>query len=93
MPSIPHELRAIRKQRGLSQHQLSQMAGIPQGHLSNLEKEKVDPRLSTLLEVARSLDLEIFLAPKSLRTYIDGLKTGNLDGPLWHLDPDEEEEE
>lgn len=39
--------------------------GIPQSHLSRLEAGKVDLRTSSLVELARLLDLEVMLVPRT----------------------------
>lgn len=59
-------LRAAREQKGLSQRALSARLGIPQGRLSRIEKGAVDVRTSTLLDLARALDLEPVLVPRRL---------------------------
>lgn len=38
----------MRKERGLSQTELAKLADISQAHIAKIEKEKVDPRLSTV---------------------------------------------
>ena len=57
-------LKVARKAKGMTQADLGALAGIPQGHISNLEAGKVDVRLSSLVELARLLDLEIMLLPR-----------------------------
>lgn len=39
---------------------------MPQGQLSKIENAAVDLRTSSLLEIARALDLEVMLIPRSL---------------------------
>jgi HTH-type transcriptional regulator / antitoxin HipB len=55
---------AARKAKGLSQRDLGVQAGAPQSHLSRVERGKVDVRASTLIELARLLDLEVMLVPR-----------------------------
>jgi len=57
-------LRAARHAKGLSQRALSEQTGIPQGRLSLIESGAVDLRVSTLLQIARSLDLDVMLVPR-----------------------------
>jgi transcriptional regulator with XRE-family HTH domain len=40
--------------------------GLPQSHISDIEKGKKDIRLSTLIEIARVLGLELVLIPREL---------------------------
>ena len=65
--SIDHVARALRQARegkGLSQRALSVASGVPQGHISKIEAGTVDLRLSSLVELARALDLELMLVPR-----------------------------
>lgn len=57
-------LRETRDKRGLSQRQLSTSSGVPQSHISKIESGAVDLRLSSLIELARTLDLELTLVPR-----------------------------
>ena len=57
------ELKAARLAKGLSQRALSEGAGVPQSHISKIERGGVDLRHSSLVEIARALDLEVTLVP------------------------------
>ena len=57
-------LRNARDARGMSQRELSEFSGVPQGQISRIEAGLVDPRASTLLALAHSLDLEVTLVPR-----------------------------
>lgn len=61
---IAEALLKARQAKGLSQRALSQRAGVPQGHISNIERGAVDLRLSSLVAIARALDLELALVPR-----------------------------
>lgn len=63
---IVKAIKAARQDRRLSQRALSGKAGIPQGHISNIERGNVDIKLSTLIELARVLDLEVTLVPRKM---------------------------
>jgi transcriptional regulator with XRE-family HTH domain len=58
------DLKAAREAKGLSQRALSDLVGVPQSHISKIEKGGVDLRLSSLVEIARALDLEVTLVPR-----------------------------
>ena len=58
-------LRDARENNGLSQRDLGAVSGIPQSHISKIEKGVVDLRLSSLIELARALDLELALVPRA----------------------------
>jgi transcriptional regulator with XRE-family HTH domain len=57
-------LKAAREARGLSQRELSAKSGVPQGHISKIENGTVDLRVSSLVALARVLDLELVLVPR-----------------------------
>ena len=61
---MARELKAARTAKGLSQRVLSERAGVPQSHISRIERGGVDLRLSSLVEIARALDLEVILVPR-----------------------------
>ena len=58
-------LRGARERKGLSQRDLGGVSGVPQRHISKTEKGGVDLRLSSLIELARALDLELVLVPRA----------------------------
>ncbi|HLF10608.1 MAG TPA: helix-turn-helix transcriptional regulator, partial [Gammaproteobacteria bacterium] len=61
---IATTLKNAREAKGLSQRALSELAGVPQGHISKIERGAVDLRLSSLVQLARVLDLELALVPR-----------------------------
>lgn len=61
---IGRRLRDAREARGLSQRALSAKAGVPQSHISKIENGAVDLRVSSLIALARVLDLELVLVPR-----------------------------
>ncbi len=65
-------LRAAREAKGLSQRALGKLADVPQSHISKIESGGVDLRVSSLVEIARALDLEVVLVP---RKNISAVKT------------------
>jgi transcriptional regulator with XRE-family HTH domain len=62
--NIARTLKEARERKGLSQRALSKQAGVPQGQISRIENGAVDLRLSSLIELARALDLELTLVPR-----------------------------
>jgi predicted transcriptional regulator len=66
MADIAQSLRAAREKKLVSQRALSALTGVPQGHISRIEAGAVDIRLSSLIELARALDLEPMLVPRRL---------------------------
>lgn len=91
-------LREARARKGFSQRELSTRSGVPQSHISKIESGGVDLRISSLIALARVLDLELFLAPKKSMPAIksitrsavgeDDLKAAS---PAYSLDGDGDE--
>lgn len=59
-------LKQARGAKGLTQRDLSARTGVPQGHISKIESGGTDIRLSSLIEFARVLDLELMLVPRKV---------------------------
>jgi transcriptional regulator with XRE-family HTH domain len=57
-------LKQAREAKGLSQRALSERTHVPQSHISKIESSGTDIRLSSLIELARALDLELKLVPR-----------------------------
>ncbi len=72
LQTIAQALKAARKKNGLSQRQLSAKVGLPQSHISKIEKGAVDLQASSLIQLARVLNLELMLVP---RPFILAVKT------------------
>lgn len=83
---ILHSLRQARMDKGLSQRALSERSGVPQGHISKIERGAVDLRASSLIALARVLELELVLAPKPALPAISAL-TRNRQNPQTDLVP------
>lgn len=86
-------LKSTRKNKGYSQRAFSKIAGMPQSRLSRIESGKIDLRTSNLLELARTLDLELILIPrhsvpavKSLIRSLDSREVTEGDKALYDLD-------
>lgn len=61
---IAERLQAERQAKGLSQRELSALAGLPQAQISRIEAGTVDLRLSSLMALVHALDLELALIPR-----------------------------
>jgi transcriptional regulator with XRE-family HTH domain len=70
-------LKAARKEKGFSQRRLSEKAGVPQSHISKIERGAVDLQLSSLIELARVLDLEIMTVPRKLVPAVQAIVQGD----------------
>ena len=51
-------LRALRIERGLSQHKLAEIAGLDKNYITESERGFINPTLETILKIARALDIE-----------------------------------
>lgn len=58
-------LRQARREKGWSQRDLSARAHLTQAQISRIENGEVNLQVSTLLELARSLDMDLQLVPRS----------------------------
>ena len=67
------QAREVREASGISQRSLSDRAGLTQSHISHIESGKTDPGLSSFIDMARALDLELILVPKKLLPAVQGL--------------------
>jgi transcriptional regulator with XRE-family HTH domain len=92
---IARALRKAREAKGLNQRELGKKAGVPQGHISKIENGAVDLRLSSLVALARTLDLELALAPRKVvpalkslarSSSADALRERAAPQPLYSLD-------
>jgi len=77
---IAESLKAARERKGLSQRALSAKAGVQQSHISKIESGAVDLRLSSLVELARVLDLELTLVPRKKLPAVRAIIRGDDDG-------------
>lgn len=94
--SVSTRLRSARRARGLSQQELAARLGLRQRQISDLERGAVDMRLSTIQNVARALDLELMLVPRTLISAVEAMQRAGGDAgrrPLYALDEDSGEPE
>jgi len=96
---ILKSLRDARVRKGLSQRALSARSGVPQSHISKIESGNVDLRVSSLIALARVLDLELFLVPKksvpAIKSIIRSSEGADTEGeqvsPAYSLDEDSDD--
>lgn len=67
------QLREAREAAGTSQRTLSERSGLTQSHISQIESRKMEPGLSSFIELARALELEPVLVPKKLLPAVLGI--------------------
>jgi len=61
------ELESARRAAGLSQQQLASRAGLSRMTVQRTESREIDPKLSTVIEMARALGMDVMLVPTVLR--------------------------
>jgi transcriptional regulator with XRE-family HTH domain len=71
--SLIAQAREVREASGVSQRALSERAGLTQSHISQIESGKMEPGLSSFIDMTRALDLEVMLVPKKLVPAVLGL--------------------
>lgn len=71
MIQLTEELEKARKAASLSQEALATRAGLSRMTVQRIESGQIDPRLSTLLEMARVLGLELMTVPAALRPQLE----------------------
>jgi transcriptional regulator with XRE-family HTH domain len=67
-------LQAARERKGLSQRALAAKLGVRQSYVSRIETASIDPKASSLTEIARALDLELVLLPRRLLPAVQALQ-------------------
>ena len=61
---IATALKEARELKSLTQRGLSARSGVPQAKISRIEREGADMQITTLISLARALDLEVELVPR-----------------------------
>lgn len=49
----------IRKEKNMSLETLSKLSGISKGHLSKIERQERDPKLTTIILISKALKVDI----------------------------------
>lgn len=52
-------IRKIRKEKNMSLETLSKLSGISKGHLSKIERQERDPKLTTIILISKALKVDI----------------------------------
>lgn len=65
LEALTEAIRQARLAKGWSQRDLSARAHLTQAQISRIENGEVDLQVSTLIELARSLDLDLQLVPRT----------------------------
>jgi HTH-type transcriptional regulator / antitoxin HipB len=89
--AIAAALKQARLAKGWSQRELGTRAHIPQSHISRIEAGAVDLQLSSLIELARTLELEVTLTPRAALPAVKSVvrQTGDALRPAYTLDDED----
>lgn len=52
-------VKKIRLEKNMTLETLSQLSGISKGHLSKIERQERDPKISTMIQIALALKVDI----------------------------------
>jgi transcriptional regulator with XRE-family HTH domain len=77
---LVREVQSQRIKAALSQRALAARSGLTQAHISQIETGRLEPGLSSFVEMARALDLEVVLVPKKLLSAVQGVLRASADG-------------
>lgn len=87
---LADRLKNARRAKGLSQRALGKMAALPQSHVSKIEAGAVDLRVSSLVELARALDLELMLVPRKTVPAVQSIVRRDAGRPAYSLEDDDD---
>ena len=94
---IAGSLRNARRAKGLTQRALGKKAAVPQSYISKIENGAVDLRVSSLVELARALNLELMLVPRKTVSAVQSIIRGDagrafvaVPRPAYSLDEDDD---
>ena len=71
MSFLIQELEAARKARDMSQEQLATSAGLSRMTVQRTEAGQIDPRLSSVAAIAKTLGMDVMLVPTALRPELE----------------------
>lgn len=71
MHLLLESLVTLRRAKKLTQHDLATRTTLSRTAIQQAESGKTDPHFSTLLELARALDMDIMVVPKALRQELE----------------------
>ncbi len=90
MNDIIRQLKTVRQNKVLNQSELGKKLSLPQSHISNIERGITNPRLITVIEMARVLDQELMLIPRNRVPAVKALLKGEGEQkPIWVIDDEE----
>ena len=67
MSNLIHQLEVMRKAANLTQDDLATLAGLSRMTVQRAEAGQIDPRVSSVFSIAKTLNVELMLVPTALR--------------------------
>ena len=52
-------IKQVRQEKYMTLETLAKLSGISKGHLSKIEREERDPKLSTIIQIAMALKVDV----------------------------------
>ena len=52
-------IKQVRQEKNMTLETLAKLCGISKGHLSKIEREERDPKLSTIIQIAMALKVNV----------------------------------
>lgn len=52
-------IKQVRQEKNMTLETLAKLSGISKGHLSKIEREERDPKLSTIIQIAMALKVDV----------------------------------
>ena len=71
MSFLGEDLEAARKAANMTQEQLATSAGLSRMTVQRTEAGQIDPRLSSVTAIARTLGMDVMLVPTALRPELE----------------------
>jgi transcriptional regulator with XRE-family HTH domain len=62
---IGNKIAKFRKAKGWTQEQLADAAGISRGYIAAIEEGRIKPKIKTIAQIAKCLDVELQLLLKN----------------------------
>src|SRR3979490_1551095 len=76
LKQIGKRLQQARTARGLTQAELGVLVGLPQSHISKIERGETDFQWTTLEQIANAVGLSTVLVPTGLVPVVESLMKG-----------------
>jgi transcriptional regulator with XRE-family HTH domain len=76
LKQIGRDLQKARTKRGLTQAELGALVGLPQSHISKIERGETDAQWTTLEQIANGVGLSAVFVPTNLVPLVESIARG-----------------